>query len=97
MCIGRWSLSATDLILSLFARFRIVAYVKNPFLAKVKAVSKPIPLELPVTTATFSLISLSLYAIIIVFYKFDIIYCVLIFYFLTVYLMSLFHFLHSYG
>ena len=29
------------------------AYVKNPFLAKVKAVSKPIPLELPVTTATF--------------------------------------------
>jgi hypothetical protein len=34
-------------------RLRIVAYVRNPFLANVKDVSNPIPLELPVTTATF--------------------------------------------
>jgi len=34
-------------------RFLIVAYVRKPFLANVKHVSNPIPLELPVTRATF--------------------------------------------
>jgi hypothetical protein len=29
-----------------------VAYVRKPFLAKIKEVSYPIPVELPVTTAT---------------------------------------------
>jgi hypothetical protein len=31
----------------------MVAYVRKPFLANVKEVSNPIPVELPVTTATF--------------------------------------------
>jgi hypothetical protein len=33
-------------------RFLIVAYVRKPFLAKIREVSYPIPVELPVTTAT---------------------------------------------
>ena len=32
----------------------IVAYVRKPFLAKIKDVSYPIPFELPVTTTMFS-------------------------------------------
>lgn len=31
-----------------------MAYVRKPFLAKVREVSYPIPVELPVTTATLS-------------------------------------------
>ena len=42
--------STIDFIFSLLARLRIVAYVRNPFLANIKAISQPIPLELPVTT-----------------------------------------------
>jgi hypothetical protein len=36
-------------------RFLIVAYVRKPFLAKIRDVSYPIPVELPVTTATLLL------------------------------------------
>jgi hypothetical protein len=46
-------LAATDFIVAPFPRFLIVAYVRKPLLANVKDVSNPIPLELPVTTATF--------------------------------------------
>jgi len=44
--------STIDFIFPLLARLRIVAYVWNPFLANIKAISQPIPLEPPVTTAT---------------------------------------------
>jgi hypothetical protein len=50
--MGKFSLVATDFIFSLLLRFLIVAYVRKPFLAKIKEVSYPIPVELPVTTAT---------------------------------------------
>jgi hypothetical protein len=36
-------------------RFLIVAYVRKPFLARISEVSYPIPVELPVTTATLLL------------------------------------------
>jgi hypothetical protein len=42
----------TIFIFSLLLRFLIVAYVRKPFLAKIREVSYPIPVELPVTTAT---------------------------------------------
>jgi len=45
-----------DFIFSLLLRLRIVAYVRNPFLAKIREVSNPMPLELPVTTATLLLL-----------------------------------------
>jgi len=38
---------------SLFLYLRIVAYVRNPLLANANDVLWPIPLEVPVTTATF--------------------------------------------
>jgi hypothetical protein len=50
--MGKFSLVATDFIFSLLLRFLIVAYVRKPFLAKIREVSYPIPVELPVTTAT---------------------------------------------
>src|SRR5829696_1052789 len=50
--IGKFSLVATNFIFSLLLRFLIVAYVRKPFLAKIREVSYPIPVELPVTTAT---------------------------------------------
>jgi hypothetical protein len=51
--MGRLSLSAAVLMIELLSRLRIVAYVRNPFCAKDTEVSKPMPLELPVTMATF--------------------------------------------
>ncbi len=42
---GNFSLSASDFIFSPLWRLRIVAYVRKPFLANVKEVSWPIPLE----------------------------------------------------
>jgi hypothetical protein len=52
--IGSFSLSVANVfILVPFSILRAVAYVRKPFHAKVKEVSKPIPLELPVITATF--------------------------------------------
>jgi hypothetical protein len=53
MRIGRFSLAEIDFIFSLLLRFLIVAYVRKPFLANIRDISNPIPLELPVTTATF--------------------------------------------
>jgi hypothetical protein len=50
--MGRLSLVATDFIFSLLLRFLIVAYVRKPFLARIREVSYPIPVELPVTMAT---------------------------------------------
>jgi len=49
---GNFSFCASDFIFSPLLRLRIVAYVRKPFHAKVKDVSWPIPLELPVTIAT---------------------------------------------
>jgi hypothetical protein len=51
---GKAFLVATIFIFSLLLRFLIVAYVRKPFLAKVRELSYPIPVELPVTTATLS-------------------------------------------
>jgi hypothetical protein len=53
--MGKFSLAATDFMFSLLLRFLIVAYVRNPFLARIREVSYPIPVELPVTTATLLL------------------------------------------
>ena len=39
----------------IYATKLIVAYVRKPFLANVNDISRPIPLEIPVTTATFGL------------------------------------------
>jgi hypothetical protein len=50
--MGKFSLVATNFIFSLLLRFLIVAYVRKPFLAKIREVSYPIPVELPVTMAT---------------------------------------------
>jgi hypothetical protein len=51
--MGSFSLSAAIIfILTPFLRLRAVTYVRKPFRAKVKEVFKPIPLELPVITAT---------------------------------------------
>jgi hypothetical protein len=50
--MGKFSLAMTIFIFSLLLRFLIVAYVRKPFLAKIREVSYPIPVELPVTTAT---------------------------------------------
>src|SRR5712691_3503326 len=49
----RPSLVATDFIDAPLPRFLILAYVRKRLLTNVKDVSNPIPLELPVTTATF--------------------------------------------
>ena len=53
---GRFSSSAIFLITASFFKSLIVAYVKYPSLANASDVSYPIPLELPVTNATFSIL-----------------------------------------
>ncbi len=50
---GSFSSSAMDFKSEPFCMFLIVAYVVKLFLARIKDISRPIPLELPVTIATF--------------------------------------------
>jgi hypothetical protein len=45
MRIGKLSSVATDFIFSALLVFLIVAYVRNPFLANIRDVSYPIPVE----------------------------------------------------
>ena len=51
--IGSFPLSARLFAIPSFLMLRIVAYVRKPLRVNVKEVSKPMPLELPVITATF--------------------------------------------
>src|SRR5919106_1281326 len=53
-CNGKFSFFATSVRGLVFSpsNLRIVAYVGKPFLAKIREVSYPIPVELPVTMAT---------------------------------------------
>ena len=52
---GRFSSFVILCVSSAFFTSLMVAYVKYPSLANARDVSNPIPLELPVTTATFSM------------------------------------------